>query len=298
MTKDENIQKCTDFIIKFKKTFLKNDINNLINFSFLNLSDNEIYHDEKIKAIYTNNKTKDQLIKTFGGYYKKLLKDGAECFTSHYVINDYDDLNISRAINFLLYHDKFPNLEWEDFRWEYKGAKPRNPLTYRGETINTYHSLIKDEESHKEFLRVVFSVGNFMLLPNFGYYNRRLNMIKGNFYGKYKDYADLFFMDLYPDGELAKDGDFAEIIELNKDFLPQTFEEFCEIFYLEDYIENGKPKQVFTKNKINKPYCYWEKSEDEKGYQEFTEQYINKSTEIIKNSAEQICRKLHEKYGI
>lgn len=292
--KDKNVKKCVKLINNFKKEFLGDKIENLANFSFLNLSDNEKYHDDKVKKIYKNDTTREKLIKKYGGYYTKKLKEG-KIYTGHYVIDDYDDFNITRAINYLLYHDKLPKAEWEDFRWEYEGEKPRNPLTYRGETINTYHTLIKDENLHNKFLRNVFSIGNFMLLPNFGYYKRRLNMIKGNCYNKYKDYADLFFSDLYPDGKLATEGDLKDIIDLNKDYLPQTFEEFCEIFYLEDYIENGKPKLVFTKNNIDKPYCYWEKSG---GYEDFVEQYIEISTKIIEKRAECICKYLSENYGI
>ena len=49
--KDENINKCVNFINEFKEIFLDKDIKNLASFSFLNLSDNEKYHDNDIKNI-------------------------------------------------------------------------------------------------------------------------------------------------------------------------------------------------------------------------------------------------------
>ena len=135
----------------FIDKILNGNLENLKNFSFLNLNSDIKYHKIIISELD---------IKTYGGYFHKNNGD----FTLHQNHNDYDDMNIIRAIYYLLfgYNKKMPKIVWEDFDWEYNVVKPDyNNYVYRGETINTFNTLI-DENNYMEFFKDIKNSDEFI----------------------------------------------------------------------------------------------------------------------------------------
>lgn len=190
---------------------------------------------------------------------------------------------------------------------------------YGGETINTFNSLFQSDflgitdyvplnkENAEFYVKVIdfrikyVTVGNFMLLPKLSVSGTSLNQAKGSCYGKYKDYADLFFMELFKDKE---DSGLQGLKDVNNFYFKEIdSKKFCEINYLKDYFDfkNSKFKEVFLHVKDgNKyyPYYWWQfknKSEKEKDYRNFAEDYIDEANKIIKYRADEICKKLEKR---
>lgn len=299
---DENAIKCIHFVKSFVDKYLERNIDNIKHFSFLNLNTDIKYHQPNIKIEQTD-------IKIYGDFLKVIYATRDCKYWNHnydkqnnsYI--DYDTMNLARAINYLLYYGKLPNLSWEDLTWEVQHGEV-NTLTnvYRGETINSFNTLIK-ENSYKEyfanntklieqitdFMYKAFSIGNFMLLPNMNYGGKTLNTYKGLCLG---DYSDRFF-----DSIKNKNTDeyIDKLIEANSFYFSKidSFEKFIEVNYLQDYVDsNGDLNYSF-----NPYYKYWnfDKSNnlDEKEiYAHFIEKYIRIVTDKINKRAERICNQL------
>ncbi len=287
-------------IENFANNILGGDIDKLKDFSFLNLNTDTKYHQDEFK-----NKIGTEQIEMYGGYF---IKNGHKS-TLHQDINDYDDMNLIRAINTLLYinskNNKMSELNWNDLNWEYESEKPKyEKYKYRGETINTFNTLI-NESYYEEYFNYnktlvdkitkfrlkVFSMGNFMLLPNIKIGSKSLNLYKGSCLG---DYSDRFFNHI-----LKKDNEYInELLNINP-FWYNSFsdkkdiEDFINYNYLQDYFDNN--------NKLNYNfapyYAHWffDKAQDieEKTiYASYINKYIDIVTDKIDKRAERMIADL------
>ena len=300
MTTEDGKIKSTKLINDFIVKFCNNKIENLKNFSFLNLNTNMKYHqpDYNIEI---------QDIKKYGGYFYNKTR---EKYTLHQWENDYDDMNLIRAINYLLYsskENKLPGLKWDDFDWEYENFRPDyNEYMYRGETINTFQTLI-NEDAYKEYFKdisdsknfieyideffyKIFTIVNFMLLPNKKVGSNSLNTYKGRCLG---DYFDRFVLHI-----LKGDNEFIEeLLKANEFYFQRNNENFINDFitknYLQDYID--------TNNIVNinfAPYYkhqYFDNSssvKDKELYANYIRDYIKVVSAKIDNRADMMIKDL------
>jgi len=307
---DENAIKCIHFVKSFVDEYLERNIDNIKHFSFLNLNTDIKYHQPDIKI-------KQPDIKIYGDFLKVIYATRDCKYWNHnydkqnnpYI--DYDTMNLARAINYLLYYGKLPNLSWEDLTWEVQHGKV-NTLTnaYRGETINTFNTLI-NEEYYKEFFKDVkledgskiadkidkflynaFTIGNFMLLPNYSIGSKTLNTYKGLCLG---DYSDRFFNHI-----LNKDNEYINKLLNKNDFWYNEFKEDSDI---EKFINDNYLQDYFDGNKLNNDfnfapyYAHWhfDKAQDideKKIYAEYVSNYIDIVTEKIDSRAERMIKDL------
>lgn len=213
---------------------------------------------------------------------------------------DEDNTKLAKAVYLILWHGKLPFLENLENMEEY----------YGGETINTFNTLFQSEflgikefvpltEENAEFyLNVIkfrinyLTIGNFMLLPKLSVNGSSLNTAKGTCYGIYKDYADLFFVELF-----KENSELQYLKDANKFYFNEiSVKEFCEKNFLKDYFENDKPKKIFLHLEDNQkyyPYFWWQNFKDklEKGdeYKNFAKDYMEQANAIIKYRADRIC---------
>ena len=295
---EKAIELINDFLEEdfFKEDSLKERIKNLETFSFLNLNTNREYHNiKKDISVYEIHKY---------GYYNIV---GGEPI-GRGKPDDYDDMNITRAIHFVLYHDRLPNIRWEDFKWEFNSPDEiPQEVNYRGDTINTFNTLINEGEYKEffkdiengdnlikkieDFLYLAFSVGNFMLLPNKKspkYYNNTLNQWKG-VGSDWRDYFDKFLHFMKEPDEII-----LEYTKVNSEIYDlSNFEKFIDDNYLNAYIgENGMININFAPH-IRHWKCDYTKNKEE--YAEFINKYIDTATDRIKKRAETICKELEKK---
>ncbi|MCR5265204.1 MAG: hypothetical protein K6E29_01255 [Cyanobacteria bacterium RUI128] len=262
-----------------------------------------------LNIIFPNLETSEQL-----DLFKNWSFEGLSHWDSFYpygMLHKSDDFDpdatvLANMIYLVCYHDKLPDLNTLN---DIDGEK------YRGETINTFNNLFQDKlegvkewvplnEENQEFYNKVrqfrdkyLTLGNFMLLPNGGGMNS-LNMQKQRLC---KDYADIFYSKLFGNNsELEK----IKNLELNKNYFEKIndFKTFCEKNFLEEYIENGKPKNVFfVQADISKPYVWYKNKApymnevSTEKYKDFALNYMRKATEIIESRAKEICEILKER---
>ena len=284
----EGLVKSKKLINDFIGDLLCGDIKKLDNFSFLNLNTNEKYHQFEVKPKY---------IYKYGSYNKI----GAKFVPHSYKYEDYDDMNIVRAINYVLYHDRLPNLKWDDFEWEFNSFDDLKPRDYRGDTINSFHTLINEDlyktyfedvksvpniiEMIDKFLYFAFSIGNFMLLPNIFIGNQTLNMYRGCYLG---DYFDLFLNHL----KNGTNDKINEYIKINKGICDLSdFDKFIKGNYLDCYVNNGEI-DFYLSDHLKQRYS---NSYDKEEYAKFVKEYIEKASDKIRTRAVTIRKELSEK---
>lgn len=285
--KEQSVNLIKDFI----KDILNSDIDKLKDFSFLNLNTDIKYHQDEYKNI------KPEHIEKYGGYF---IKKGCKP-TLHQYVNDYDDMNIIRAINYLLYacgNNKLPELFWNDLNWEYENCKPDyNEYNYRGETINTFNTLInetyyeeyfKDIENGasfisdvKNFLYKVFSLGNFMLLPNKKVGSKSLNTYKGSCLG---DYSDLFFNHI-----IKSDNEFINLLKnKNEKYFKLDFDNFIKLNYLQDYFSGKEINYNFTPYYRHYYFDECQDIEEKEIYANYIRHYIKEVEKRIDSRADRM----------
>lgn len=309
---DKMEKKSVEFIKNFVKDILGGDINKLKDFSFLNLYSDKKYIEDEYK-----DKITDVEIHKYGGYfYKTNCNRDVIKYTLHQNENDYDDMNIIRAINYLLYFNKLPfcnNQEKfaKDLDWEYFGEKPHyNNYYFRGETINTFHTLI-NEDNYKEYFKGVevedidgtiidkidkflykaFSIGNFMLLPN----KKGENLSSLNQYKRqnFNDYSDSFFKYLFNDedkyiNKLKEENDFY--------FKYMKIEDFIRNNYLDSYFDKGQVNYSFSRHFRHQDFDKKQDIKVKQGYANFIKEYIDIVTKKIEDRAERMVEDLKKKY--
>ena len=247
-----DIGTCKNIITEFVNSkYLNGDINKLVSFSFSDLCD-------------------DNYFGCKGRFF------------------DEDDTDLARAIMYLIWFNKIPDLTFDDI------GTGKN---YRGDTLNTYNTLFGRNNQYKkyitnsslentilEFKKKYVTLGNFMLMPNITKQGKKsINCYRGVGSGWY-DYFDIFLNELNKclnkfDGN---DAVLSMLIEENDFYFKKinNIKIFCEVNYLDSYLLNKKVKILFE------PYIYhWKyKSIDEKIqklYSEFVKKYISQVNDII-----------------
>lgn len=291
--------KAKNLISEFIKEFCNNNIEELKGFSFLNLNTNIKYHQSKFNIQIHH-------VEKFGGYFQKTTGK----YTLHQYENDYDDMNVIRAINYLLYsneENKLPSLRWEDFDWEYKVYRPNyDEYLYRGETINAFHTLI-NEDSYKvyfkdipdsknfikeidKFLYNIFTIGNFILLPNKKVGSKSLNTYKGSYLG---DFFDRFLCHI-----LKGDNEFIEkLLNANEFYFQRSDKNFINNFitknYLQDYVDKNNIVNINFAPYYKHRYFDNSTSIEEKMlYADYIKNYINVVSEKIDSRADRMIKDL------
>lgn len=171
---------------------------------------------------------------------------------------DSDNTNLANAIYFLLWGEELPELEFREIG---TGKK------YRGDTLNTFNTLLKGIDRYnpdKEFLTNVYkfkgkyvSIGNFMLMPNVsiqaGKATRTINTYRGT--NSWRDYFDRFLRELRDvySGNSECDQTLLNLIESNKFYFNKinTIEKFINVNYLEPYLDIDRNLKSFFE-----PYLY------------------------------------------
>lgn len=293
--KEQSVNLIKDFI----KDVLNSDIDKLKDFSFLNLNTDIKYHQDEYKNI------KPEHIEKYGGYF---IKKGCKP-TLHQCVNDYDDMNLIRAINSLLYiyeQNKIPNLAWDDMNWEYENSKPEyENYNYRGETINTFQTLI-DEKSYKDFFKDIessgylinkiekflyklFTIGNFMLLPNKKFNLVSLNTYKGDYNGM-RDYSDTFFKCIL---NIENNETINKLKETNSFWYnfkdKNNIKKFIEDNYLQDYFnDNCELNYSFSHHDRHGDYDKTKDINEKYIYALHICEYIDTVTELINKRADRM----------
>ena len=231
-------------------------------------------------------------------------------------IKDPDMYKITQAIYILVWGYIY------DLTYSHLGGWGRvkeRQFPYRGDTMNSLNTvygkdgfIVKDYfganqtliESVEEFEKIYHSIGNFIVIPNIG----NVNLRRANYYSM-QDYFDWFVAALYwyqhqEDEEEYEDlgRKLKDVFELNKMYSKDEgidFYDWIRVFFLDSYMENERPKNVFEidkivrmkehkgrKLRIKNGVC----SEDE--YKELAIKYYEKSKEIILWRGEMICEKI------
>jgi len=221
---------------------------------------------------------------------------------------DADDTVIVRAICFLVWKDRLPELKVEQIG---------TGKYYRGDTLNSFHSLfgqklpgknkfkgvakytdeINFTNSVNKFYKTYRTMGNFMLLPNIPLEGsiKTINLHRGSC--SWHDYFDRFLLELnccFIDHE-NKNQVLTELIERNNFYFRHfhyDIKRICKVNFLEPYFNSGEVKQFFYPYKyhweIKKPPTKFNKRE----YISYANNYINRATKIINYRADKIISKL------
>ena len=195
-------------------------------------------------------------------------------------IHDPDMYFITQAIYIILWGDIF-NLTFEKMgSWEVSNTYP-----YRGDTMNSFGSVIGKENSDKgrpfayrakyyeadkkpelwnkiqEFYKVYHYIGNFIVIPNRGTVKYGINGARGRFYTSQdcegmRDYFDWFLMDLFNYQRKVQSGNinmnkFQMQLQMNPEYNPNfmSMEEWEINFFLSPYFcafpNKSLPKKLF-----------------------------------------------------
>ncbi len=231
---------------------------------------------------------------------------------------DPDDYLIVRAVMYLIWKEKLPELSFEDIG---TGRK------YRGDTLNSFRTLfgrdssIQDKygfddrisEKVETFRKRYLTIGNFILLPNRSVEiftpckncipktsTFTLNNWRGSAYGSgLFDYFDQFLIELNEcfNGEKNHNDFLNQLLQENDFYFGRLKEEkmqdFVRLNYLGAYLNNKKVIHRFP----DKLYHWWRKSpsEDEcQIYRSFAERYIDESNKIIQIRATEMLSELQK----
>lgn len=188
---------------------------------------------------------------------------------------DPDMFLITQAIYIILWGDIY-DLNYQNMgKW-----RKDNKYSFRGDTINSFGSLIgKEDDDHcfafrakffgadknqqlwkkiKEFYKLYHYIGNFIVIPNRGTIGGGINYAKG--YYDYtvdwcepmRDYFDWFLIAISAYQEKVIRGNakltkFEKQLEMNPEYHPSFLKigEWKERFFLKHYFESGKPILLF-----------------------------------------------------
>jgi hypothetical protein len=203
---------------------------------------------------------------------------------------DEDDTELARALMFLIWSVKLPDISYEEIGF---GRK------YRGDTINTYNTLFGKDDKFKDYIddkeliakilafkEKYVTIGNFMLMPNRSGGNQisTINCYRGSSSG-WRDYFDKFLIELdkcLTENTRDSDNKLFILKEKNGFYFQEinTIQKFCEINYLDPYLLNNKVLSLFS------PYLYhWKypeiNNEVKNTYSNFAISYIKQVEEII-----------------
>ena len=222
---------------------------------------------------------------------------------------DCDDSELMRAVYVVLWGDFFPGLTMENYGYRKQ---------YRGDTVNTFHSMFgrpvpgkpgffagvekyapSDDfrEKVRSFFRQYSSVGNYVVLPNYYARQTTLNCYRGT--NEWRDFFDRFLIGLRKVLLHAPDADetLAELVKVN-DFCfskfktEEAFSSLIQTLLLDDYCENGVPQVIFPLN------YHWKDEKNQEQYLHDAELYLEKSHFIITKRSRKIVQLLKEKTAV
>lgn len=303
-----------NLIKSFVDNILDRNIDRLKDFSFLNLLTTCT---EKDTNIIIGNKYKQKFGDFNEIHYKSPEYSDIEDYNRrHSEYEDCDNMNLARAIYYLLYYDKLNDFQYDSIKW-IKYSREFVDIKYRGETINTFNTLINDHmtndgyffyekffdfdnaliEEITQFRFKVFSIGNFMLLPNNSVGLKTLNTYKGLCLG---DYSYRFFNHI-----LNKDNEYINKLLTKNEFWYSSFkndsdiEKFIKDNYLQDYFDGNKLNNDFN---FAPYYAHWffdktQDIEEKEIYADYIRNYIKVVTEKIDNRADRMIKALKENYS-
>jgi hypothetical protein len=211
---------------------------------------------------------------------------------------DPDNSEIAKAIYFIVWHTQLPKIELSQIG---------TGKLYRGDTLNTFNTLFSRNferlnkfggdsisliEKAKEFKKLYFCIGNFVLLPNKSVIlegfkrNETLNTYRGSFI-RWKDYFDKFLyeLDLCINVSSDKDKGLFQIYKANDFYFNKfdTIDKFSTLNFLEMYFTADKKNLLPFKEGLTN----WNKDRSNE-YIEFGHKYIELSQEIIRTRGIQI----------
>ena len=252
MNMKTNIDTCKQIVTEFiNSKYLNGDINKLISFSFSDLYDDNY----------------------FG------------CKNRYF---DEDDTDLAKAIMYLIWFDKIPDLAFDDI------GTGKN---YRGDTLNTYNTLFGRNNQYEKYItnsslkalilqfkKKYVTLGNFMLMPNITKQSQKsINCYRGFNSGWY-DYFDLFLNELDKCfNKLEGNNTFLSALVKENSFYFKRINNikiFCEINYLDSYLLNEKVKILFNPYIYHWKYRYIDEK-IQKLYSEFVRKYIRQVNDII-----------------
>lgn len=224
-------------------------------------------------------------------------------------IDDPDMFKITQAIYIVLWGDIY-NLTFENMGpW----GEKKNP--FRGDTMNSFNSVYGKNmliakryglnstlmNSVTLYQLLYHSIGNFVVIPNRMDINRR----RANYY-TIQDYFDSFVGAIYQYQNQNSQTEYWQFFEeLNVGFIENPeykdlpFESFIENFFLDKYVKNGKPYNVFDlsydlrkkeyigRNKRSKAEFF-----SKKEYTMLAKKYFDVASDIITYRGEKIVERL------
>lgn len=221
---------------------------------------------------------------------------------------DRDDTEIMRAVYVVL---------WEDFLPELSMDTLGNTGKYRGDTMNSFHTMFGREipdrpgffaglekyapsDEIRELVREFGNkhcgtLGNFVVLPNLYVQNTTLNFYRGT--NQWHDFFDHFLIQLRNVlcGCEGKDPLLNELVNTNafcfdKFKGEKGFSILKERLFLDDYCNaDGIPEERFPLN------YHWKNPADAVRYFSDAEQYLKTAEEIIDRRSRKMLAKLKEK---
>ena len=228
---DQNEYKKTKDFIE-AKNIIKDFINDALDGDINNLKNNDITL--LIRKISDGNKRKK--------YYGD--------------INDPDMYYITQAIYIVVWGHIY-NLTFDNM-----GSWGELQHPFRGDTMNSFNSIFGKDmliakrynldemlmKKVKEYKKLYHSIGNFIVIPN----RLNVNSTRANYY-TIQDYFDSFIGALYQFKNPSENTEYSNFLkELNNAFLENeefsniSFEKYTSNFFLEDYLKNGIPYNVFN----------------------------------------------------
>lgn len=221
---------------------------------------------------------------------------------------DCDDTNIMRAVYVLLWGEHLPWLN---------SGNVGNGKQYRGETMNTFHTMFGREipekpgyfaglekyspteefrEKVRHFGKICIMIGNYTVLPNWYANGTTLNCYRGT--NHWRDFFDRFLIQLQKvlTDSPGQDETLKELVRVN-DFCfrnfkgAEEFRSYTEIMLWNDYCDpaNGNPRIIYSMN------YHWMNENDPEKYFRDAALYLEKAEKIIRHRTDLICCLLEEK---
>ena len=220
---------------------------------------------------------------------------------------DCDDTNIMRAVYVVLWGDFLPNLNMDNFGFQKQ---------YRGDTINTFHTMFGRKidgrpglfaglekyspsdalrEKVRRFGTICCNIGNYVVLPNYFARQTSLNCYRGT--NDWHDFFDRFLIELHKvqTHSSGQDGILKELVKVN-DFCfgkfrgDENFKVFTDTLFLDDYCNgSGIPKEVFAMN------YHWKNENEPEQYIHDAGLYLTVAEKIIRSRAEKMIELLKRK---
>ncbi len=222
---------------------------------------------------------------------------------------DCDDTNIMRAVYVVLWGDFLPYLTDGNFGFRKQ---------YRGDTVNTFHTMFGREimekpgffaglekyspsdelrEKVRHFGKLCSCIGNYVVLPNYFTRQTSLNCYRGT--NDWHDFFDRFLQELYKvlTGQEGQDETLRELVNVNGFCFRKLqgengFRDFVRNLMLEDYCDSScLPKTVFAMN------YHWKNEQDPEQYFRDAGLYLEQTEKIILRRAERMVRRLETEFA-